>query len=47
VKIDPTVCRLSEELRKSEVNLRRFWVYISPVWGQKPLRVLTPNLLWW
>ena len=29
--------RLSEELRrKSEVNLRSFWVYISPTWGQNP-----------
>ena len=30
---------------KSEVNIRRFWVYILRIWGQKPLGGLTPNFL--
>ena len=33
------VCRLSEEPRKSEVNMRTFWVYISRIWGRTPGRI--------
>jgi len=31
------VCRISEKRRKSKVNLRRFWVYISRIWGKPPV----------
>ena len=48
LKIGPTGASIgARKKRKSEVNIRRFWVYIWRIWGQKPLSGLTPNFSWW
>ena len=47
VKIGPTGASVeARKKRKSEVNIRRFWVYIWRICGKKPLRGLTPNFAW-
>jgi len=43
-KIGPTGSSVGALMkRKKEVNIRRFWVYISRMWGQNPLGGLSPN----
>ena len=36
----------SDEKKKEEVNIRRFWAYTSRMWGQNPLGGLSPNFFW-
>jgi len=46
VKIGPTSLSVGarKNLKKSEVNIRRFWVYISGMWGAKPPGRIEPQI---
>jgi len=39
------VCEGSDETKK-EVNIRRFWVYTSRMWGAKIPRRIQPKFFW-